>query len=116
MISTFNYFENDQTEADEFGKTSDHYSNPEGIANRAYANRNGNGDVETGDGWRYRGRGMFQTTGRGNYRQLTESYHKVFGEFVDFEKQPDLVTEPKYAARAAAIFWLDHEFVEIGNV
>ena len=115
LIRKFSYFANNPEEAEIFGKTDQHPSDPEAIANRAYANRNGNGDVESGDGWRYRGRGMFQTTGRGNYDQLTYVHRKVFGEFVDFVANPDLVAGTKYAARAAAIYWLDNGFAEIAD-
>ncbi|VFS40942.1 Predicted chitinase [Serratia liquefaciens] len=41
---------------------------PEKLANRAYANRGGNGPEASGDGWRYRGRGLIQTTFKNNYR------------------------------------------------
>lgn len=77
------------------------------IANHAYANRIGNGDIESGDGWAYRGRGLFQLTGRGNYREFTEWHETAFGEGVDFEAEPDRAAEPVYAVRSAVFFWLN---------
>ena len=71
---------------------------PEKIANFVYANRIGNGPVESGDGWRFRGRGYIQLTGRANYRD--------FDRFVDDDiiSNPDLVAT-KYPLTSAAWFW-----------
>lgn len=71
----------------------------EAIANRVYANRLGNGDEASGDGWRYRGSGYKQLTGRSNYREI--------GAIVklDLEGDPDLARDPKAAARVAVAFW-----------
>ncbi len=72
---------------------------PEKIANRVYANRIGNGDEESGDGWRYRGRGLIQVTGKANYALVSEALD------TDFLLQPDLLAMPKFAALSAAEFW-----------
>jgi len=71
---------------------------PEMIANIVYSNRMGNGDKASGDGWKYRGRGYIQLTGKVNYSQ--------FGNFigVDLLKDPDLVVS-KYALTSAAWFF-----------
>lgn len=60
---------------------------PERIANRVYAGRMGNGDEASGDGWRFRGRGLVQITGRRNYR--------CFG----IERAPDRALDPEIATR-----------------
>ena len=73
--------------------------NPKALANRAYANRNGNGDEVSGDGWRYRGRGLFQLTGRTNYLRAAQATGRPY------VTHPDLVAEPSDACLTAAWFW-----------
>lgn len=71
---------------------------PEKIANRVYANRMGNGDEASGDGYRYRGRGLIQLTGKNNY----QAFSKWMGE--DVVANPDLVADP-LAAYSAVFYW-----------
>lgn len=49
-----------------------YHRKPEMIANRVYGNRMGNGDEQSGDGWRFRGRGLIQVTGKNNYQSLAD--------------------------------------------
>ncbi len=71
---------------------------PQLIANKVYANRIGNGNEASGDGWNYRGRGYLQGTGRANYKAFSE----YIGE--DCEKNPDLVAT-KYPLDSALWFF-----------
>lgn len=73
--------------------------NQEKIANKVYANRMGNGDELSGDGWRFKGRGYIQLTGRSNYTEIS----KETG--VDFIKHPELLETVQYAALSAGWFW-----------
>ena len=75
---------------------------PKRIANKVYADRMGNRDEASGDGWRFRGRGCIQLTGHSGY------YHAGQDLGVDFVKDPDLVATPKYAALTAGWFWSTH--------
>lgn len=72
---------------------------PQQIANRVYANRYGNGNEASGDGWRFRGRGLIQYTFRDNYKE----YAKWCG--YDVEKQPELLSQPKGAVRSACHYF-----------
>jgi len=70
--------------------------NPQGVANRAYAGRNGNGQEDTGDGYRYRGGGLLQITGRANYRAA------------GLEHDPEDIENPQSSADASGSYWSSH--------
>lgn len=72
---------------------------PQALANQAYANRNGNGNVASGDGWKYRGRGMIHLTGKDNYSLAAFCNQRPYLE------SPDLVAKPADAALTAAWFF-----------
>ena len=73
--------------------------NPRAMANRVYAGKIGNGDEASGDGWRFRGRGLKQLTGRANYADAAEALGRPYLE------HPDLVAQPVDACLTAAWFW-----------
>lgn len=76
---------------------------PEKIANLVYANRMGNGDEKSGDGWRYRGRGPIQLTGKDNYRAFANDY---FDDPETLLNDPDLLTDHIPTSLLAAVwFW-----------
>lgn len=77
--------------------------NAKKIANKVYADRMGNRDEASGDGYRFRGRGCIQLTGSSNY------FHAGKALGVDFIMDPDLVATPKYAALTAGWFWSTHD-------
>ena len=74
---------------------------PVAIGNLVYANKLGNGSVDSGDGFRYRGRGFIMTTGRSSYASVA-TYSKI-----DVVRNPDLLGTPEQAALAARCFWQD---------
>jgi len=113
----FGYYKKHPAEADQDGYERDpknpkkfiREADQEQIGNKAYGGRNGNGSVDSGDGWKYRGRGLIQTTGRGNYAAVTKTYHTLYGEAsVDFEAKPELMEQFPYTLRTAVCFWVAH--------
>lgn len=82
---------------------------PAALANHVYANRMGNGDEASGDGWRYRGRGVIQLTGRDNYRAFSTAMQQ------DALGQPDLLLAPAGAALSAAWFWQSNGLNELAD-
>lgn len=77
---------------------------PTKIANRVYAGRMGNGDEASGDGWRFRGRGIFQLTGRLNYKTASLALYSDERLLVT----PALLEQPEAACRSAGWFWSTH--------
>jgi putative chitinase len=83
---------------------------PEPISNSVYSNRMGNGTVESGEGWLYRGRGAKQLTGKDNYTRCA----KALG--VDLVAHPELLLEPLYAMRSAGWFWKTNNLSKFADV
>lgn len=75
---------------------------PGALGSVVYANRLGNGDVASGDGWTFRGRGLAQLTGRAQYAAAAAALNRPYVE------SPDLVTQPTDAALVAAWYWQAH--------
>lgn len=88
------YFRNAGRDANAFAR------NPERIANVVYASRMGNGDIASGDGWKFRGRGALQLTGKSNY-----------AEFAKYLDKPEIMTNPDLVATIyafeSAMFFFD---------
>ena len=72
---------------------------PEKIANRVYASRMGNGDEASGDGWKFRGRGAIQLTGKDNYTQFSKHINKP-----EILTNPDIVSTD-YSFESALFFF-----------
>jgi putative chitinase len=73
--------------------------NPVALANAAYCLRMGNSDEASGDGYRFRGRGIFQLTGRWNYQKASDALARPY------VSNPDLVAQPIGAVLVAAWYW-----------
>jgi len=95
LLQVFPYYFNSYDQAAQYAH------NPEKIANRVYGSRMGNGNEASGDGYRFRGRGLIQLTGRENYTNCSQT---MYGDLILLD-QPDLLTETDGAVRSACWFW-----------
>ncbi|MQR01655.1 glycoside hydrolase family 19 protein [Glaciimonas soli] len=121
LISKFGYYGKNPKEAKEDGRIDNPKSpkkplqlaKPEVIANKAYGNRGKNGNIESGDGWRYRGRGIFQLTLKENYEAFENEYKTYWGDSSpNFLKNPEKVKEFPYYIRSAVWYWLHNKIYE----
>lgn len=105
----FKYFKKHPDEATLYGRTKDHVADQEAIGNRAYADRMGNGDVASGDGWKYRGKGYIQITGKDTYNDVQKEIDAKYPESgIDIIKTEDDVLTPKGAMLSAMGYWTLH--------
>lgn len=84
---------------------------PQEIANIVYANRMGNGDSKSGDGWKYRGRGIIQLTGRQNYVKFTNYIKKP-----ELLEKPDEFNTIHYYVKMAVWYWKVNALETISNI
>lgn len=84
--------------------------NAEKLANFVYAGRMGNGDSASGDGFRYRGRGVIQLTGRDGYRRAGQALG------LDLEGSPDLAMAPDVAFKVAGLYWMSNGLNPLADV
>jgi len=82
---------------------------PQLIADIAYAHRMGNGSPDSGDGFRYRGRGLIQLTGKNAYRECGQAIG------VDLVNDPEYLTTPEGACLSAGWFWQTHGLNELAD-
>lgn len=108
LKNTFRVFRNNPALADKLGRSKTSPAKTEAIANYAYANRNGNGSVESGDGWNYRGRGFIQITGRSNYAAVSKVIEEVTGSNFMLEELPDIAGTATGAVMSALAYWKLH--------
>ena len=91
---------------------SKYHRNPAAIANVVYANRMGNGDEQSGDGYKYRGRGILQVTGKSNYMHCSDA---LFGNDETLLDEPDLLMLPEHAVESALWFWNSNKLETVND-
>lgn len=101
-------------DADKFGRTADHEAHQNALANILYGGEWGRknlGNTQPGDGWRFRGRGLKQLTGRDNYRRFSKAW---LGDESILDN-PDRVAEPDGAVASSIWFWKANGLNEIAD-
>jgi putative chitinase len=114
MLKKFSYYKNHPAEAEQDGALFDaagkrtQKAQDEVIGNKIYGARKdlGNGPVAGGDGWKFRGRGLIQVTGRSNYQRVTDQYKKLYSDNVDFMVDADKMAVFPYHVRSAIAYWV----------
>lgn len=118
LLDNMGYYQKHRAEAKVDASIKDKVLKEKTICNKAYMDVNraksrSLGNVKEGDGYKFIGRGMKMTTGRYNYTQFNKLYPKAWpDEKLDFVENPELIEQPKYAARTALVYWLANKLYD----
>ena len=93
------------------GIAEQYAGNSQKIANKAYGGRMGNGTEETGEGYKFRGRGLLQLTGKDNYKACSQ----VLFQDSTLIEDPDMLLDPYYATHSACWFWHKNKLNELAD-
>ncbi len=109
LVDIFSYYSNSPAEAEADGRCYGHDANKQSIGNKAYANRLGNGNVVSGDGYKFRGGGYFQLTGRYNYQTTVDWINNAEEENYTADYYASIITDTDAGLFGAMAFWYDNE-------
>ena len=112
----FRYYRRNPREADRDGRCNGHRANKRKIANKVYANRIGNGGYATGDGYRFRGGGYFQLTGRGNYQRIADVLSEVLNADISPLDVETEITSVTMALLTAMAFYYDKKLYNCEHI
>lgn len=106
LRNTFRYYRDRPDESEAHGRTAAHPADQQAIANNAYANRLGNGNAASGDGWAFRGGGYLQLTGRANYAAIQQEMDaRSPGSGIDIVADPNAAVRIRGGMISAMAFW-----------
>jgi putative chitinase len=115
-LKKFSYFKKKPAEAEKYGRTATQKANQEAIANRVYADRLGNGNVASGDGWKYRGKGYIQLTGKANYEAIQKHIDQKFpGSGINIVANAQDILTVKGAVISAMAFFSSNNIHSISD-
>jgi putative chitinase len=117
LRSTFSRYSDNPDWSERDGRTDAHPANQIQIGNVAYADRLGNGDIESGDGYLFRGGGYFQLTGRSHYTKMATAINNILGDnLITAEYISEKIINIPMGTLTAMAFWLDNECSECSHI